>query len=66
MDRLHCYDADGNPEYEQIPSERTDEFKQRYRHDLDTAVRLAREVVVPKERARWERMLARRTERSDV
>lgn len=63
LDRTHCYDADGNPEYESIPSERTDEFKQRFRHDLATAVRLAREVVVPLERERWERLLARRSER---
>ena len=62
LSRSFCYDADGNAEYEQIPSERTDEFKQQFRFDLDAAVRLAREVVVPKERARWERLLSRRTE----
>lgn len=63
LTRSHCYDVDGNAEYERIPSERTDEFKARFRHDLDTAVRLAREVVVPMERDRWELILARRRER---
>ncbi len=66
LSRSFCYDADGNAEYESIPSERTDEFKHRFRFDLDAAVRLAREVVVPKERARWERLLARRTESRGV
>jgi hypothetical protein len=66
LSRSFCHDADGKPEYEHIPSERSDEFKQRFRFDLDSAVRLAVEVVVPRERARWERLLAKRTERADV
>jgi hypothetical protein len=40
-----CYDADGNAEYESIPSERADEFKERFRFDLDTAHKIAQRVA---------------------
>lgn len=40
-----CYDIDGNADWEPIPSERQDEWLARYRHDLDTALRIAREVA---------------------
>ncbi|MFF4026902.1 hypothetical protein ACFYY5_29040 [Nocardia elegans] len=40
-----CYDIDGSPDWEPIPSERTDEWLARYRHDLDDALRIAREVA---------------------
>lgn len=60
LSRSFCYDADGNAEYESIPSERTDEFKARFRFSRDKAIRVARDVVLPKERARWDRLLAKR------
>lgn len=63
LTRGFCHDVDGNGEYESIPSERTDEFKQRFRHDLDTAVRIAREVVAPAVREEWEARLALRRRR---
>lgn len=63
LTRGFCHDVDGHPEYESIPSERSDEFKQRFRHDLDAAVRLARDVVAPSVRAEWEERLARRRQR---
>ncbi len=55
-----CYDVDGYREYESIPSDRQDEFRSRYRFDRDEAVRIAREVVVPKLRAIWDQRLARK------
>lgn len=45
--RGRCFDADGHGTYEHIPSERTDEFLERYRHSRDDAVRIAREIVAP-------------------
>jgi hypothetical protein len=36
-------DAKGRWKHEPLPSSRTDAFKRRYRHDLETAKRLARE-----------------------
>lgn len=60
LERGFCYDADGNREYESIPSEREDEFKARFRFDRDEAIRIAREVVVPKLRALWDARLARK------
>ena len=41
-----CYDIDGEGCYETIPSERTDEWKARYRHDLDTALAIAKHVAL--------------------
>lgn len=60
LERGFCYDADGNREYESIPSEREDEFKARFRFDRDEAIRIACEVVVPKLRALWDARLARK------
>ncbi|MGW5387147.1 hypothetical protein [Nocardia sp. NPDC003963] len=40
-----CYDIDGNPSYESIPSEREEEWLERYRHDLDTALELAKRIA---------------------
>lgn len=40
-----CYDAEGNREYESIPSERADEFKARFRHSLEDALEIARKVA---------------------
>lgn len=57
-----CVDADGAREHESIPS-RTDEFKDRFRFTRDEAIRIAREVAVPRERARWDALLARRAAR---
>jgi hypothetical protein len=54
-----CYDADGNRTYESSPSERTDEFKVRFRFSRDEAVHIAREVVVPALRALWDERTAR-------
>jgi hypothetical protein len=39
------YDIDGEPEYEHIPSERTDEFLARFRFDRETALAVARRVA---------------------
>lgn len=58
MERVFCYDATGTAEYESIPSDRTDEFKARFRFSRDEAIRIAREVVVPQLRAEWDRRLA--------
>ncbi|MGW3545875.1 hypothetical protein ACWDNI_35780 [Nocardia niigatensis] len=41
----NCYDIDGNPSYESLPSERRDEWLERYRHDLDTALALAKRIA---------------------
>lgn len=38
-----CLAADGRWDWEPIPSERTDEWLAKYRFDLDTAIRLAKE-----------------------
>lgn len=40
-----CLAADGTWDYESVPSERADEWLAQYRHDLDTALRLAREAA---------------------
>jgi hypothetical protein len=40
-----CYDIDGNTSWEPIPSEREDEWLDRHRFDLDTALELARKVA---------------------
>lgn len=61
-----CYDAGGHPEYEPIPSERGDEFKERFRFDRDEAVRIAGEVVVPQLRAIWNERLAKKAASSSV
>jgi hypothetical protein len=39
------YDIDGVEEYEPIPSERTEGFLARFRHDLDTALAIASKVA---------------------
>ncbi len=39
------YDVDGAEEYEPIPSERDDEFLARFRHDQETAMRVAARVA---------------------
>jgi len=59
-ERGFCWDATGYSEYESIPSDREDEFKARYRFDRDEAVRIAREVVVPRLRAVWDERLTRK------
>jgi hypothetical protein len=61
-----CIDAEGNTEYESIPSERSDEFKATFRFGRDEAIRVAREVGVPQERARWEKLIVGRTAREGV
>lgn len=38
-------DAAGNWQYEHLPSNRSDAFKRAFRHDLETAKRLAREKL---------------------
>lgn len=48
-----CYDADGERDYESVPCERTDEWLARYRHDLDDALRIAREVAPGLKNGRW-------------
>ena len=40
-----CYDIDGEPDWEPLPSAREDEWLARYRHDLDTALEIARKVA---------------------
>lgn len=55
-------DAAGITVAESIPAGRADEFEARFRFSRDEAVRIAREVGVPKERARWEDLIARRKE----
>jgi len=62
LERSWCFDAAGSAEYESIPSDRSDEFKARFRHSRDEAVRLALDVVVPKARAKWDAQLARRSD----
>lgn len=39
-----CYDADGNTEYESSPTNRTDEFKDRFRFPLEEALALAKRL----------------------
>lgn len=39
------YDADGVEEYEPLPSSRDDEFLARFRHDQQTAMRIAAAVA---------------------
>lgn len=56
--RGSCRDVDGVAEWEPQPSGRTDEFKRRFRFSRDEAVRIARDVIVPAERQRWECLLA--------
>lgn len=41
--RSRCLATDGRWDWEPIPSERTDEWLAKYRFDLDTALRLAKE-----------------------
>jgi hypothetical protein len=59
-----CLGADGEWDWESIPSEREDEWKATHRFDLDTALRLAREAA-PKVKvngrtfAEWEAHWAR-------
>lgn len=48
-----CYDADGKQEYESIPSERADEFKGRFRFDLDTALEIAKRIAPTMKVNRW-------------
>jgi hypothetical protein len=45
LSRGFCYDADGEREYESIPSERADEFRARFRHSLDDALALAKRIA---------------------
>jgi hypothetical protein len=40
-----CYDADGVWDWEPLPSSRTDEWLANYRFDLETALRIAKEVA---------------------
>lgn len=40
-----CFDADGNKDYESIPSERRDDWLERHRFDLDTALALAKRIA---------------------
>lgn len=40
-----CYDADGDWDWEPLPSSRTDEWLANYRFDLETALRIAKEVA---------------------
>ncbi|MCM6776262.1 hypothetical protein NDR87_18790 [Nocardia sp. CDC159] len=40
-----CYDINGKPDWESIPSERTDEWLDRFRFDRDTALAVARRVA---------------------
>lgn len=61
LSRGFCFDAVGTNGYESIPSERKDEFLARFRFTRDEAVRIAREVVVPKLRAIWESRFERRS-----
>lgn len=58
--RGSCVDAEGKREYEPNPSSRDDDFKTRFRFTRDEAIRIAREVAVPAERARWDARLARK------
>ena len=44
-DGAFCYDANGNAEYEPIPSERDDEWRAKYRFPLDAALALAKRVA---------------------
>lgn len=44
-DRMDVFDVDGVAEYESLPSERTEAFKARFRHDLLTAVDLAFKIA---------------------
>lgn len=55
-----CFDARGRREYEPSPSSRGPDFLARFRFTRDEAIRIAREVVVPNERQRWEKLLARK------
>ena len=41
----NAYDAKGRKKYEPLPSSRTEAFIRRYRHDLETAKRIAREMA---------------------
>lgn len=45
VDGPWCLDADGNSEYESLPSNRTDEFLAVHRFDLDTALNIARKYA---------------------
>ncbi|MEO3978812.1 hypothetical protein [Streptomyces sp. CAU 1734] len=44
-DGHRCLAADGTWSWESIPSERADDWLDRHRHDLDTALDLAREYA---------------------
>lgn len=44
-DRMDVFDVNGVAEYESLPSERTEAFKARFRHDLLTAVDVAFKVA---------------------
>jgi hypothetical protein len=58
--RGFCFDAAGHREHEPLSTGRTDEFLDRYRFTRSEAIRVAREVVVPQERARWDKQLSGR------
>ncbi|AHH16568.1 hypothetical protein NONO_c17680 [Nocardia nova SH22a] len=40
-----CYDIDGREDWEPIPSEREDEWLARFRHDLPTALEIAKRAA---------------------
>ena len=44
-DGFRQYNREGEKGYESLPSSRTDEFKQTFRHDLETAVSIAFKVA---------------------
>lgn len=45
VERSWCLDRDGHREYESMPSERTDEFKTRFRFTLDDAFDIAERAL---------------------
>lgn len=45
-DGLNCLNKSGGWSYESQPSSRTDRFIQAYRHDFDTAMKLARKAAL--------------------
>lgn len=42
-----CFDADGNPDWEPIPSSREDDWLDRFRHTEEEALRIAR-LIAPR------------------
>lgn len=44
-DGAFCYDANGDAEYEPIPSERDGEWRAKYRFDQETAITLAKRIA---------------------